>query len=51
VLLTASCSPAHRQRVHRADRAMVSREEVDAIRTLGMDPIDLLVIRACWRCW
>ena len=24
--------------------AMVSREEVDAIRTLGMDPIDLLVI-------
>lgn len=24
--------------------AMVSREEVDAIRTLGMDPVDLLVI-------
>ena len=24
--------------------AMVSREEVDAVRTLGMDPIDLLVI-------
>lgn len=24
--------------------AMVSREEIDAIRTLGMDPIDLLVI-------
>lgn len=32
---------------------MVNREEVDAIRVLGLDPIDLLVIPrvlACWRC-
>jgi phospholipid/cholesterol/gamma-HCH transport system permease protein len=33
----------HRQRVHAQIGAMVSREEVDAIRTLGLDPVDLLV--------
>ena len=44
VLLTAILLPAHRQRVHCADRRHGRREEVDAIRTLGLDPVDLLVI-------
>jgi hypothetical protein len=31
--------------------AMKAREEIDAMRTLGLDPVDLLVLPRCWRCW
>jgi phospholipid/cholesterol/gamma-HCH transport system permease protein len=31
--------------------SMKANEEIDAIRTLGLDPMELLVLPACWRCW
>ncbi len=32
--------------------SMKANEEIDAIRALGLNPIELLsCCRGCWRCW
>jgi phospholipid/cholesterol/gamma-HCH transport system permease protein len=41
----------HRQCFTAQIGSMKANEEIDAIRTLGLDPMELLVLPACWRCW